>query len=85
MCDKHKRVQLIQGCSFNNSLGEALREINSMNIIKSDFLLVNNNVVTNMDIDQLYSQYKQRRVSNKQMVCMKVFKEQTSFKDYESQ
>lgn len=54
--DKHKRVRLIRG-ENSCSVGEALRDINSMNIIKGDFLLVGDNLVTNLDIDKAYSYY----------------------------
>lgn len=84
-CDKAGRVQLLIGCARSNSLGEALREVSAMNVIKSDFMLVANNVVTNLDVDKTYLTWKERKQTNKQMVCMKVFKEQNSFKDYDNQ
>jgi hypothetical protein len=47
-------VQFIRGRENSQNLGDAIREIYFLDLIKSDFILVFNNVITNMDIDKAY-------------------------------
>ncbi len=34
-----------------------------------------------MDIDKAYQYYKQKREKNKEIICMKIFKEEQNFRD----
>lgn len=54
--DKERRVKIVKG-EHSNSLGDALREVNTMGILRTDFILLGNNIVTNLDIKTAYQYF----------------------------
>ena len=50
------------------SVGDAMRELDAKQIIKSDFLLVNADTVSNMDLAEIIRIHKERRKTNKDAI-----------------
>ncbi|CED82551.1 Translation initiation factor 2B, epsilon subunit (eIF-2Bepsilon/GCD6) [Phaffia rhodozyma] len=57
------------------STGDALRELDSMNIIKSDFILLSGDVVSNIDLKNAVEAHKERRKVSKDSIMTIVVKE----------
>lgn len=55
-------VKLIISQTLNN-LGDALRELDSMNVIQSDFILVTGDVISNVNLQPIIEEHKKRRMS----------------------
>lgn len=56
------------------SAGEALRLIDQRNVVRSDFILVNGDVVSNMQLDAVLEAHKNRRKTDKQAIMTSCFK-----------
>ncbi|KAM9844732.1 translation initiation factor eIF2B subunit epsilon [Aulostomus maculatus] len=60
------------------SLGDVLRDVDAKSLVRSDFLLVYGDVVSNMDISQALLEHRQRRKLDKNISVMTmIFKEAT--------
>ncbi|XP_062518450.1 translation initiation factor eIF-2B subunit epsilon-like [Corticium candelabrum] len=59
-----------EGCL---STGDALREIDSRSLIKSDFVLVSGDLVSNMDLEKAVREHKERRQTIKDSVMTMIF------------
>lgn len=57
------------------SLGDALREIDSANVIKDDFVLLPADVVANTNLRKRIMEHKQRRKKDKSIVMTSLFRE----------
>ncbi|XP_020606642.1 translation initiation factor eIF-2B subunit epsilon-like [Orbicella faveolata] len=56
------------------SLGDALREIDRQSFLKNDFVLVSGDVVSNMKLEQVLQEHKDRRKKDKASLMTMVFK-----------
>ncbi|XP_074650422.1 translation initiation factor eIF2B subunit epsilon-like [Tubulanus polymorphus] len=56
------------------SMGDALRDLDSKSIIRSDFVLVNADLISNMDLKSAIQTHKKRRDKDKSSVMTMVFK-----------
>ncbi|KAL9984735.1 hypothetical protein ACROYT_G007068 [Oculina patagonica] len=56
------------------SLGDALREIDRQSFLKNDFVLVSGDVVSNMKLEQVLQEHKNRRKKDKASLMTMVFK-----------
>ncbi|CAH3018109.1 unnamed protein product [Porites evermanni] len=56
------------------SLGDALREIDRQSFLKNDFVLVSGDIVSNMKLDQVLKEHKDRRKKDKSSLMTMVFK-----------
>lgn len=56
------------------SVGDALRDIDSQAVIKSDFVLVSGDLVSNMDLDEVITKHKKLRETDKMTVMTNVYK-----------
>ena len=65
---KFIKVTVIE-CGDCLSAGDALRQLDQQNIIRSDFLLVQGDVVSNMRVDRLLAAHRQRRQVDKQCIA----------------
>ena len=65
-------VQILfsEGCL---STGDMLREIDSRSLIRSDFVLVSGDLVSNMDLDRAVQEHRQRKQSIKDSVMTMIF------------
>ena len=59
----------------SQSLGDALRELDTRQLITSDFILVTGDVVSTLKIDQIVKEHKERRKTNKDAIMTMVFKQ----------
>lgn len=57
------------------SVGDALRDIDARGLIKSDFILVNGDLVSNMQLKPVLEQHKARRLKEKTPVMTMVFQQ----------
>ncbi|EDV21926.1 Translation initiation factor eIF-2B subunit epsilon [Trichoplax sp. H2] len=57
------------------SLGDALRDIENQAVIKSDFILVSGDLVSNMKLQKALEEHKQRRKNDKMSVMTMILKE----------
>lgn len=60
-----------EGCM---SLGDALREIDRRASIKSDFILVHGDLVSNIKLDKILKEHKERRQKSKSSIMTMVYK-----------
>ena len=68
-------VQLTVMMSENcYSLGDAMRDIDSQSLIRSDFILVSGDLVSNMKLNELIVEHKERRKKDKMSVMTVVYK-----------
>lgn len=69
-CPKRKfsKVTVIE-CTDCLSAGDALRQLDQQNIIRSDFLLVHGDVVSNMRLEKVLTAHRQRRQKDKQCIA----------------
>ena len=56
------------------SLGDAMRDIDSQSLIRSDFILVSGDLVSNMKLNELIVEHKERRKKDKMSVMTVVYK-----------
>lgn len=56
------------------SVGDALREIDRQSLLKSDFVLVSGDVVSNMKLEQVFQEHKERRNIDRSSLMTMVFK-----------
>ncbi len=56
------------------SVGDALRNIDSQALIRSDFVLVSGDLVSNMDLREVIAKHKKRREKDKMTVMTNVYK-----------
>ena len=56
------------------SVGDALREIDSRSLIRSDFVLVSGDLVANMELKEVIESHKERRKKDKMLVMTCVYK-----------
>ena len=57
------------------SVGDALRDIDSQSLIRSDFVLVSGDLVANMELKEVIEQHKEMRKKDKSCVMTCVYKE----------
>ncbi|KAI8801232.1 nucleotide-diphospho-sugar transferase [Cladochytrium replicatum] len=57
------------------SLGDALREVDQQHIIKSDFILVNGDVVSNMNLEKALAEHRARKTVDKNAIMTMVLKQ----------
>ncbi|XP_046843954.1 translation initiation factor eIF-2B subunit epsilon-like isoform X2 [Xenia sp. Carnegie-2017] len=62
---------LSEGCM---SVGDALREIDRQAFIKTDFVLVHGDLVSNIKLDKILKEHKERRLKSKTSVMTMVYK-----------
>ena len=63
------------GCK---SMGDVLRWLDQSDLIKSDFILMTSDVVSNADLSECLSQHKARRKTNGDFILTRIFKSQPS-------
>ena len=56
------------------SVGDALRDIDSQSLIRSDFVLVSGDLVSNMDLQEVIKNHKKRRENDKMVAMTTVYK-----------
>ncbi len=61
------------------SIGDALRDIDSKDIIQGDFILVSGDVVSNMNLSRALATHRSRRQADKNMIMTMVLKPSTPF------
>jgi translation initiation factor eIF-2B subunit epsilon len=69
-------IQVISS-SECSSIGDALRDIDSKDIIQGDFILVSGDVVSNMNLSRALNVHRERRKSDKNMIMTMVLKPST--------
>ncbi|KAI9291603.1 nucleotide-diphospho-sugar transferase [Neoconidiobolus thromboides FSU 785] len=57
------------------SVGDALRDIDSKSIIRSDFILLSGDIVSNMKLQEAVNAHKARRLKNKDIIMTMLVKE----------
>jgi ADP-glucose pyrophosphorylase len=57
----------------SHSLGDCLREISSMMVLKEDFLLIKGSCVTNINFNEVIEKYENAAKANKNMIMLKLF------------
>ncbi|RUP09755.1 hypothetical protein BC936DRAFT_140066, partial [Jimgerdemannia flammicorona] len=62
-----------------NSVGDALRELDAHQLITTDFILVNGDVVSNMRIDKVLEAHRARKKADKNSIMTMVLKEASAF------
>ncbi|CAB3992205.1 translation initiation factor eIF-2B subunit epsilon-like [Paramuricea clavata] len=62
---------LSEGCM---SLGDALREIDRQAFIKTDFILVHGDLVSNIKLDKVLKEHKERRQKSKSSIMTMIYK-----------
>lgn len=65
------RIMMSENCY---SLGDAMRDIDSQSLIRSDFVLVSGDLVSNMKLKEVIMEHKERRKKNKMSVMTVVYK-----------
>ncbi|XP_028397164.1 translation initiation factor eIF-2B subunit epsilon-like [Dendronephthya gigantea] len=63
---------LSEGCM---SMGDALREIDRQAFIKTDFILVNGDLVSNIKLDKVLKEHKERRQKSKSSIMTMIYKQ----------
>jgi NDP-sugar pyrophosphorylase family protein len=58
-----------------SSFGDAIRQVDAQSIIKSDFVLVSGDMVSNVRIDEIVRVHKERRKVNKDIIMTCLVKE----------
>jgi translation initiation factor eIF-2B subunit epsilon len=61
------------------SIGDALRDIDSKDLIQGDFILVSGDVVSNMNLSRALATHRARRQADKNMIMTMVLKPSTPF------
>ncbi|KZO97910.1 nucleotide-diphospho-sugar transferase [Calocera viscosa TUFC12733] len=61
------------------SVGDAMRELDEKQLISSDFILVAGDVVSNLQIDEVVKEHKERRKKNKDAIMTMVVKRSGAF------
>ncbi|KAI9883239.1 MAG: hypothetical protein M1823_004998 [Watsoniomyces obsoletus] len=61
--------------SASRSVGDAMRDLDSRDIITGDFLIVNGDVVSNMSIGPAWQQHRARRAANKNAIMTMILRE----------
>lgn len=56
------------------SVGDALRNIERMNLIKGDFILLNCDVIANFKLEKAILQHKMKKKENKANIITKIYK-----------
>lgn len=64
------QIIILEGCL---STGDALREIDSRSLIRSDFVLVSGDLVSNMDLERAVREHKERKRTIKDSVMTMIF------------
>ena len=57
------------------SVGDALRDLDAKNLLRSDFVLVTGDVVSNLDLGKVLQAHKQRKQTDKNSIMTMVLKE----------
>ena len=65
------RIMMSENCY---SLGDAMRDIDSQSLIRSDFILVSGDLVSNMKLNEVIMEHKERRKKDKMSVMTVVYK-----------
>mmetsp|Transcript_6185 Transcript_6185/g.15890 ORF Transcript_6185/g.15890 Transcript_6185/m.15890 type:complete len:717 (+) Transcript_6185:167-2317(+) len=73
MRDKNVRIETRMSETF--TVGDCLREVDTMDVIKRDFVLVTGDIVSNMDLEGLISAHTERVKANKNIVMSMLMKE----------
>lgn len=60
------------------SLGDAMREVDSRGIIRSDFLLISGDVVSNLDFETLWAAHQERKKKDKDCIMSITLREATA-------
>lgn len=55
-------------------VGDVMRELDSKSLIQTDFILVSGNVVSNMKLDKVLEEHRNRRAANKDAIMTMVMK-----------
>ena len=66
---------LLQSCMC---LGDALREVDALGLVRNDFILVSGGVVSNMNLAKVVEQHRQRRKLDKNYMMTMVFNQLSS-------
>eukprot|EP00041_Stephanoeca_diplocostata_P024277 m.609939 g.609939 ORF g.609939 m.609939 type:complete len:763 (+) comp22493_c0_seq2:199-2487(+) len=72
--EQNKSVKIITRVSKAFSLGECLREVDTMDIIKKDFILVSGDIVSNIVLTAALEEHKARFKRNKNALMTMLFK-----------
>lgn len=65
------RIMMSENCY---SLGDAMRDIDSQSLVRSDFILVSGDLVSNMKLIEVIMEHKERRKKDKMSVMTVVYK-----------
>lgn len=65
------RIMMSENCY---SLGDAMRDIDTQSLIRSDFILVSGDLVSNMKLKEVIMEHKERRKKDKMSVMTVVYK-----------
>ncbi|ODQ64868.1 translation initiation factor eIF-2B epsilon subunit [Nadsonia fulvescens var. elongata DSM 6958] len=60
------------------SVGDAMRDIDTKGLIKSDFLLISGDVVTNIQFDKVLQAHRERKIKDKNSIMTMVLREASS-------
>lgn len=69
------KIQAMLLSSGVGSFGDAIRQVDAQSIIKSDFVLVSGDMVSNVRIDEIVRVHKERRKVNKDVIMTCLVKE----------
>jgi len=69
------KIQPMLLSSGVSSFGDAIRQVDAQSIIKSDFVLVSGDMVSNVRIDEIVRVHKERRKVNKDVIMTCLVKE----------
>ncbi len=61
------------------SAGDALRELDTKQLISSDFILVSGDVVSNLNVDDVLKAHRKRREIDKNSIMTMVLREASPF------
>ncbi|KAI9164442.1 translation initiation factor eIF-2B epsilon subunit, GEF [Blastocladiella emersonii ATCC 22665] len=72
------RVHVIVSRS-SMSMGDVLRELDTKSLIKSDFVLVNGDVISNLKLDSVLAAHRERKATDKNTIMTMVLKEGSAY------
>jgi NDP-sugar pyrophosphorylase family protein len=81
----YKRKVIVLYSEKCNSLGDALREISALRILKENFLLLKGTCVMNLNINTVFDRFEGLTKARKDVIMMKVFTKNSTLSELRSQ